>query len=341
MIVLGIESSCDETAVGIVKNGREVLSSVINSQIEIHKKFGGVVPEVASRNHSIAISDCVAKALDEGGISLSEVDAIAVTFAPGLIGALLVGVNFAKGLAYSAGKPLVPVHHIKAHIGANYLAYKELSPPFLCLVASGGHSHIIEVSDYTTFSVIGRTRDDAAGEAFDKVARVLSLPYPGGVHIDRLAQIGNKNAIKFPKVSFKDAPFDFSFSGVKTSVINYVHTKTQKGEEIVKEDVAASFNEAVAGVLAEKLLRCAQTRGINKIAIAGGVSANTILREKMEQMAAEHNLELFLPPLSLCGDNGVMIAAQGYFEFMAGKRATLSLNGVASLPVDADEDNFI
>lgn len=334
MKILAIESSCDETACAVVEDGRHILSNVVASQIEIHKLYGGVVPEIASRKHSECISQVTEQALSQAGVQLKDVDAIAVTFAPGLIGALLVGVNFAKGLAWSAGKPLIPVHHIRSHIAANYLAYPDLKPPFLCLVASGGHSHIVLVRDYTQFEIIGRTRDDAAGEAFDKAARVLGLPYPGGVHMDKLATQGNPHAIAFPKVNFKDAPFDFSFSGIKTAVINYAHNLEQKGLPMVKEDVAASFNEAVAGVLCEKLIHAAEVTGMKSISIAGGVSANTMLRQKVQQAAGQHGWNLYMPPLNLCGDNGAMVGAQAYYEFLQGNLANSSLNGRARLDID-------
>jgi N6-L-threonylcarbamoyladenine synthase len=334
MKILAIESSCDETAAAVVEDGRKIHSNVVASQIEIHKLYGGVVPEIASRKHSECISTVVAQALEEANCTLDDIDAIGVTFAPGLIGALLVGVNFAKGLAHSAEKPLIPVHHIRSHIAANYLQYPDLEPPFLCLVASGGHSHIMMVEDYTKFRIIGRTRDDAAGEAFDKTARVLGLTYPGGVQIDKLAQVGNKDAIKFPQVSFKDAPYDFSFSGVKTAVINYAHNAQQKGEEIIKEDVAASFNQAVAHVLCHKLELAAQDLNVKKVSIAGGVSANTMLRAMVEDAAKRHDWQLYLPPLKLCGDNAAMVGAQAYYEYLAGNLAGTDLNAKAQLPID-------
>ncbi|MGI6031298.1 MAG: tRNA (adenosine(37)-N6)-threonylcarbamoyltransferase complex transferase subunit TsaD [Eubacteriales bacterium] len=334
MRILAIESSCDETACAVVEDGRRILSNVVASQIEIHKLYGGVVPEIASRKHSECISQVAQQAIEEAGLILRDMDAIAVTFAPGLIGALLVGVNFAKGLAAATGKPLIPVHHIRGHIAANYLEYPQLTPPFLCLVASGGHSHIVWVKDYTSFEILGRTRDDAAGEAFDKAARVLGLSYPGGVQIDRLARQGNRDAIAFPRVQFKDAPYDFSFSGVKTAVINYVHNQEQKGLPVNRADVAASFNEAVAGVLCDKLARAARETGARTVCIAGGVGANSILREKAQQAAKEEGFTLCIPPLHLCGDNAAMIGAQAYYEFLAGHVANSALNGRAQLHID-------
>lgn len=333
MLVLGIESSCDETAASVVKDGRTVLSNVINSQIETHKVYGGVVPEIASRMHAENISYVVSKAISDANVTLDDIDAISVTYAPGLIGALLVGINFAKGLAFSTGKPLVPVHHIRGHIAANYIANKELEPPFVCLVVSGGHSHIVNVKSYTDFEVLGATRDDAAGEAFDKAARVLGLTYPGGVQIDRLSKNGDKNSIKFPEVNFKDNPYDFSFSGLKTAVINYVHNAEQKGEEISKEDVAASFSKSVCDVLCNHFLLALKDNNMKKAVLAGGVSANSMLRETMAEMCKKNGIELFVPPLELCTDNAAMIACQGYYEYLAGKRADMHLNGIASLDI--------
>lgn len=334
MKILAIESSCDETAAAVV-DGREVLSSVISSQIEEHKLYGGVVPEIASRRHSENILGVVEGALSDAKTTLDEVDAIAVTYAPGLIGALLVGVSFAKGLALATGKPLIPVHHIAGHIAANYIAHAELEPPYLCLVVSGGHSHIIEVLDYTSFKVVARTRDDAAGECFDKAARVLGFSYPGGVQIDNAAKNGNPAAYKFPHPKVNGAPYDFSFSGLKTAVINLVHNTEQKGDSIVKEDVAASLQQTVADILAEKTFLAARELGYKKLAIAGGVSANSGIRRKFEQGCKEAGIKLYLPPLSLCGDNAAMIGCAGYYDFLAGKRGDGSLNAVATLPIDS------
>lgn len=334
MKILGIESSCDETAASVCEDGRTVLSSVVATQIDEHKKFGGVVPEIASRRHCENILGVVKKALDDAECTLDDIDAIAVTYAPGLIGALLVGVNFAKGLSLASGIPLVPVHHIAGHIAANYIAHKELEPPYLCLVASGGHSHIVEVESHTKFRVIGRTRDDAAGECFDKVARVIGFPYPGGVHIDKAAKLGNADAFSFPHPKVAGSEFDFSFSGLKTAVINLVHNSSQKGIEIDKNDLSASFQKTVCEILVGKTIKAADMLGYKKIAVAGGVSANSGLRSAMEKACAESGRELYIPTLDLCGDNGMMIACQGYYDFIAGKRADCSLNAVATLSLE-------
>jgi N6-L-threonylcarbamoyladenine synthase len=332
--LLAIESSCDETAASVVVDGREVLSSVVASQIEIHKLYGGVVPEIASRKHTEVIVEVVQKALDDANIMLKELDGIAVTYAPGLIGALLVGVNFAKGLALSTGLPLIPVHHIKGHIAANYIAFKELTPPFLCLVVSGGHSHIIEVNGYTSFKVLGRTRDDAVGECYDKAARVLGFPYPGGVYLDKAAKDGNEKAFKFPRASVDGSPYDFSFSGLKTAVVNCVHKINQKGEPLPVSDIAASFQQAAVDVLANNLLKAAQEYNFKKIVIAGGVAANSGLRERIKTECHQRGYELFLPPLNLCGDNAAMIGSQGYYEMQAGNFAGLDLNAVANMALE-------
>ncbi len=334
MIILGIESSCDETAAAVVEDGSKVLSSVISSQIEIHKKFGGVVPEIASRKHCENIYEVVSQALLQANVKLSEIDAIAVTYAPGLIGALLVGVSFAKGLAISNNIPLVPVHHIAGHIAANYVAFKDLQPPYLCLVASGGHSHIVEVLSHTQFKVIGRTRDDAAGECFDKVARILGFPYPGGVHIDKSAKLGDENAYQFPHPKVTGSELDFSFSGLKTAVINLVHNCEQKSIDIDKNSVAASFQKTITDILVEKTIKAANMLNYDKIAVAGGVSANSGLRNKMEIVCSQSNKKLYIPPLSLCGDNAVMIATQGYYDYLDGKTAKSNLNGIATLSLE-------
>lgn len=331
--ILGIESSCDETAASVVKNGREVLSNVINTQIDFHKKFGGVVPEIASRKHIENIDDVIDAALLEANMTLSDIDAIAVTYGPGLVGALLVGVSAAKAISYAAGKPLVPVHHIRGHITANFIAHKDLEPPFVCLVASGGHSHIVLVKDYTEFEVLGRTRDDAAGEAFDKIARVLGLGYPGGPLVDKLAKEGNPDAIDFPRVKMDKDSLDFSFSGVKTAVINYIHKAEQKGEEINSADVAASFQNAVTDALCEHTIEGALRCKVKTVAIAGGVAANSELREKMTKMCEKHGINVVYPPPVLCTDNAAMIASAGYFGFVKGDRADLDLNAVPSLPL--------
>lgn len=335
MRILGIESSCDETAAAVVEDGRTVLSSVVASQVEEHKLYGGVVPEIASRRHAEAISGVVREALEGAGLSIGEVDAVAVTYAPGLIGALLVGVNYAKGLAFAADKPLVPVHHLRAHIAANYLAHPALEPPFLCLVVSGGHSHIVRVEDYTRFAVVGRTRDDAAGECFDKAARAMGLPYPGGIHLDRLAADGDPQAYKLPRPRVEGSPYDFSFSGLKTAVINLLHNAQQKGEAVCLPDLAASFQHTVVDMLADNFLRAAADSGAHTLVLAGGVSANSGLRRRMEEECARRGLRLFVPPLALCGDNAAMVGAQGFFEYRAGNRAGMDLNACASLPIDA------
>lgn len=329
MNILAIESSCDETAAAVVRDGRTVLSNTVFSQIDLHKVYGGVVPEIASRCHIEKITPLVNEAIEQSGLDISDIDAVAVTAAPGLIGALLVGLNFAKGFAYANNKPLVPVHHIRSHIAANYIAHPELEPPFLAMVVSGGHSHIVKVNDYTDYEIVGMTRDDAAGEAFDKAARVLGLGYPGGVYMDEMAKQGNPDAIPFPRVSFKDAPFDFSFSGVKTSIVNYVHTAKQRGEELNIADISASYSNAITSVLCEKFYLAAETLGFDTLVVAGGVSANSMLRSKLES-ALPNGKRLFVPPLSLCGDNGAMVGAQGYYEYISGNLADYSQNAYAT-----------
>ena len=334
MRLLAIESSCDETAAAVVEDGRHVLSSVIHSQVEEHRQYGGVVPEIASRRHTEQIIAVTQKALDNAQLALEQIDGIAVTYAPGLIGAVLVGVNFAKGLSLATGKPLIPVHHLRGHIAANYIAHPQLEPPFLCLVVSGGHSHLIEVLGYTTFRIIGRTRDDAAGEAFDKAARAMGFPYPGGVYLDRAAQAGNPAAYRLPLPRVEGSPYDFSFSGLKTAVINLLHNAAQKGETIHTNDLAASFQHAVVQILSSRFLAAAEQFGYQKLVIAGGVSANSGLRGKMEEACRQRGYSLYGPPLPLCGDNAAMIGAQGYYEWQAGHTAGLDLNGIASLPID-------
>ncbi len=334
MKILGIESSCDETAAAVVEDGRNALSNVVASQVEEHGLYGGVVPEIASRRHCEAIVGVTRKALADAGTDLSEIDAVAVTYAPGLIGALLVGVNFAKGLALSAAKPLVPVHHLRSHIAANYLTFPELEPPFLCLVVSGGHTHIVQVDGYTELSVLGRTRDDAAGEAFDKAARAMGIPYPGGVELDKIAESGNDKAYKLPRPSVDGAPFDFSFSGLKTNAINLIHNAEQRGEAISVPDLAASYRKAVVDCLTRNFLAAARKTGAKKLAIAGGVSANALLRRTLEHECERLGLEFYRPKLSLCGDNGAMVGSQGYYEYRAGHVAGLDLNACAEMSVE-------
>ncbi len=335
MKILGIESSCDETAASVVEDGREILSSVIASQVAEHRLYGGVVPEIASRRHAENIVEVTQQALKEAGCTLGDIEAVAVTYAPGLIGALLVGVNFAKGMALASGKPLVPVHHLRGHIASNYLSSPQLEPPFLCLVVSGGHSHIVEVSGYTQFRVLGRTRDDAAGEAYDKAARAMGFPYPGGVHIDKIAPTGNPKAYRLPRPKVEGSPYDFSFSGLKTAVINLLHNAQQKGETVKVEDLAASFQDTVSEILTEHMMLAARDTGYQKIVLAGGVSANSGLRERMQKACGERGYQLYLPKLSLCGDNAAMIASQGYYEYLAGVRAGADLNACASLNIEA------
>ncbi len=330
MKILSIESSCDETAAAVVEDGRVVLSSVVSTQIEKHKVFGGVVPEIASRLHTENISWVVEKALNDANCTLQDVDAIAVTYAPGLIGALLVGVNYAKGLALASGKPLVPVHHLRSHIAANYITHKDLKPPFMCLVVSGGNTLLCKVNDYTDFEIVGQTRDDAAGEAMDKAARTLGLPYPGGVNLDKIAKTGDNTKYKFPKPRVEGSPLDFSFSGLKTSVINLVHNATQKGEEINPADVGASFINGVVDCLCDNTVKAMEMHNETTLVLAGGVSANSVLRTRMEKLAGDKGWDLYLPDLSLCGDNGAMVGAQGYFEFLNGAIAKMDLNGKAT-----------
>jgi len=336
MKILAIESSCDETAAAVVEDGRKVLSSAVNSQVDEHKKYGGVVPEIASRRHAENIVDVTQKALDDANTTLQQIDAIAVTAAPGLIGALLVGVNYAKGLAMAAKKPLVPVHHIRGHIAAAYLAHRQLEPPFLCLVVSGGHSHIVEVKDYTTFNIIGRTRDDAAGECFDKSARAMGFPYPGGIYLDKASKIGDSKKYHLPKPKVEGSPYDFSFSGLKTAVINTIHNCQQKGGQIDVNSMAASFQQTICEILTERFINAAREYGYKKLAAAGGVCANSQLRAMLEQSSTANGCELYLPPVSLCGDNAAMIASQAYYELLAGKTAWYDLNASASMPIDKD-----
>lgn len=333
MLILAIESSCDETSAAVCSfdgDSRVIRSNIIASQIETHKLYGGVVPEIASRAHCDAISGITYEALEVAGVTLGDIDAIAVTSNPGLIGALLVGVNFAKALAFANSKPLVPVNHIRGHIAANYFVHADLKPPFLALVASGGHTSLIKVTDYTELETVGRTRDDAIGEAFDKVGRVMGLPYPGGAEMDRLASLGDSAAVKFPSAAVVGDNLDFSFSGLKTAVINYLHNLEQKGEVYSREDVAASFTKAVTTSVVKKLSMACEATGLRDIVIAGGVAANSHLRAALEDFCAKHKYRLYLPPRSLCGDNAAMIAAQGYYEYLAGVRANTSLNAKAT-----------
>ena len=333
MKILGIESSCDETAASVVEDGRIVKSNIIATSLDEHKLYGGVVPEIASRRHAESISAVVKEALEKAECALEDIDAIAVTYAPGLIGSLLVGVNFAKGLAVAANKPLVPVHHIRAHIASNYLT-SDLEPPFLCLIVSGGHSHIVAVNSYTDYKIIGRTRDDAAGEALDKAGRIMGLPYPGGISIDKISGEGDPNVFTFPRPRIDGAPYDFSFSGLKTSVINVVHHAQQKGEEISIPDLAASFQKSVVDCLISNLEKAAKDFGFKKIVLAGGVSANSLLRAKTQKLCKKRGWKLYLPELKYCGDNAAMVASQGYYEFSAGVRANSDLNAYATMPID-------
>ena len=332
MYILSIESSCDETSAAVVEMGeeRKILSNIVASQIEIHALYGGVVPEIAGRAHIEAISRITYEALKQANLQLSDIGAVGVTNRPGLIGALLVGVNFAKSLAVSNGIPLVPVNHIRGHVAANYLSYAELQPPFLALVASGGHTSIIEVNSYTDFKTVGRTRDDAMGEAFDKVARVMGIPYPGGAEMDRLASIGNPGTVAFPSAAIAGESLDFSFSGLKTHVINYIHTITQRGEEIPKADIAASFTASVTSSVIKKLELAFSNRKCRSLVLAGGVSANSHLRKALESYTSSSGIRFYVPPRFLCGDNAAMIGAQAYYELLAGNTAGAELNAFAT-----------
>ena len=330
VFILAIESSCDETAAAVVKNGREVLSNVISSQIDLHTLYGGVVPEIASRKHIEKINQVVEQALTDASVTWDDITAIAVTYGPGLVGALLVGVSFAKALAFALGKPLIGVHHIEGHISANYIENKELEPPFMCLVVSGGHSHLVKVKDYGEYEILGRTRDDAAGEAFDKVARAIGLGYPGGPKIDKISDEGNPDAIAFPRAKVADNEYDFSFSGLKSSVLNYLNSCEMKGETVNQADVAASFQKAVVDVLVGHSMDALDKYGFKKFAIAGGVAANSRIRADILAAAEKLGAEVYMPPLSLCGDNGAMIGAQAYYEYLAGNTADMSLNAYAT-----------
>ncbi len=362
MKLLGIETSCDETSAAIVEDGRKVLSNAIYTQIDTHKLYGGVVPEIASRKHIEKISAVVDQALSEAGLTFSDIDGIAVTYGPGLVGALLCGVSYAKSLAYALKKPLIPVHHIKGHIAANYLSHPQLEPPFLCLVVSGGHSHIIEVTDYHSYHIVAQTRDDAAGEAFDKVARVIGLPYPGGSQMDRLAKLGDGSKLDFPRVHFPDS-LDFSFSGLKTAVINYIHRVEQKydikvadlgdtdliakekfegngvrqhAESITKADLAASFTRAVVDILTENTVKTAIQKGYDKIVLAGGVACNSFLRSAMQEEASKKGIAVYFPEPILCTDNAAMIASMGYYLLENGETCGLDLNAVPYINIETE-----
>lgn len=323
LLTLAIETSCDETSVAVIKNGREILSNIISSQIDIHKKFGGVVPEIASRKHIEMINVIIQKALDEAKIGFKDIDLVGVTRGPGLVGALLVGISSAKALAYGLNKPLIGANHIEGHICANYLTHQDLEPPFTCLIVSGGHSYLVSANSYSDYELIGRTRDDAAGEAFDKVARSLGIPYPGGPVIDKLAEKGNPEAIDFPRVFLERGSYDFSFSGLKTSVLNYLNNEKQKGREIVVEDVAASFQQAILDVLVDKTFRLAKEKDSKKVVLAGGVAANKGLRALMEKRGQEEGIKIFYPSKVLCTDNAAMIGSAAYYNYINGKESDL------------------
>jgi len=330
MNILAIESSCDETAVAIVRDGREVLTDCIASQVTLHREYGGVVPEIASRKHIEAIYALADQALETAGLSREDIDAVAVTYAPGLIGAVLVGVNFAKAAAMAMGKPLIPVHHIRGHIAANYVAYPELEPPFLCLVVSGGHTMIIEVKDYTEMRILGTTLDDAAGECFDKVGRVLGMPYPGGAALDKAAQRGDEHKYTLPRSKPGENPYNMSFSGLKTAALNLIHHAQQVGEELDIPSLCAAFTAAVSDTLVPRVVMALEETGCRKIAVAGGVAANSRIRADILAAAEKLGAQVYMPPLSLCGDNAAMIGAQAYYEYRAGNIADMSLNAYAT-----------
>ncbi len=331
VLILAIESSCDETAASVVKNGREVLSNVIFTQIDLHARYGGVVPEIASRKHIEKINQVIEEALEQAGVTLKEITAVAVTYGPGLVGALLVGVSAAKAISFATGKPLIGVHHISGHISANYIEYPDLEPPFVCLVASGGHSHLVTVRDYGEYDIIGRTRDDAAGEAFDKVARAIGLGYPGGPKIDKLSREGNPDAISFPRAKVAENEYDFSFSGLKSAVLNYLNACRMKGEEICQADVAASFQKAVIDVLVEHSLHAVKEYGVDRFAIAGGVASNSSLRAAFAQECGKRGIRFYHPSPVYCTDNAAMIGAAGYYEYRKGVRHGYDLNAVPNL----------
>lgn len=332
--ILAVETSCDETSASVVRNGREVLSNIISSQIDIHKKFGGVVPEVASRKHLESISMVIDEALSESGVLLKDIDAVAVTYGPGLVGALLIGLSTAKAIAYSSNLPFIGVNHIEGHISANYIEHKDLKPPFTCLVASGGHSHIVYVVDYNSYEILGRTRDDAAGEAFDKIARALGLGYPGGPLIDKLAISGNREAIDFPRAFLEEGSYDFSFSGLKSAVLNYLNSKKMRNEEINSADIAASFQEAVADVLSAKLVRAALDKKSRYVVLAGGVASNSRLRELLRQRGEQAGIEVLYPSPVLCTDNAAMIGCAAYYRYVNGMRSDFTLNAVPNLTLE-------
>lgn len=331
MIIMSVESTCDETAVALVRNGREILTDQIFSQADLHAIYGGVVPEIASRGHIEVISQLADRAIQTSGLQKTEIDAVAVSYAPGLIGAVLVGVNFAKSAAFALGVPLIPVHHIRGHIAANYLAYPELEPPFACLAISGGNTIIVDVRSYTDMHIMGSTRDDAAGECFDKVARILGLGYPGGAPVDRLSQTGDNSKYTLPVAHVEGHPYDMSFSGLKTAVINLVHNAQQKGEELDKPSLCASFAKAVSDSLVPRTIAAVKELDYRKLVVAGGVAANSRIRADFSKAAKENSLELFVPPLKLCGDNGAMVGAQGYYEYLAGHTAGSDLNAYANM----------
>ena len=338
--ILAIESSCDETAAAVVRNGREVLSNIISSQIALHTVYGGVVPEIASRKHVEKMNGCIRAALSEAELTLDDIDAVAVTYGPGLVGALLVGVSEAKAISFATGKPLIGVHHIEGHISANFIENKELKPPFMCLVVSGGHSHLVVVKDYGEYEIVGQTRDDAAGEAFDKVARAIGLGYPGGPKIDAAAKKGNPDAFTFPQAKIADAEYDFSFSGLKSAVLNYINQAKMQGQELDANDVAASFQKAVVEVLVGHAIRACKEYKINSLAIAGGVASNTALRELMEKECKANNISFYKPSPVLCTDNAAMIGAAAYYEYKKGKHFGLDLNAVPNLPLGDRERRY-
>ncbi len=338
--ILAIESSCDETAAAVVRNGREVLSNIISSQIAIHTVYGGVVPEIASRKHVEKINGCIRAALSEAGVTLEDIDVVAVTYGPGLVGALLVGVSAAKAISFAQNKPLIGVHHIEGHISANFIENKDLEPPFVCLVVSGGHSHLVVVKDYGEYEIIGQTRDDAAGEAFDKVARAIGLGYPGGPKIDAAAKEGNPDAFTFPQAKISDAEYDFSFSGLKSAVLNIINQAKMQGEELNQADVAASFQKAVVEVLVGHAIKACKEYGYDKLAIAGGVASNTALRTLMEKECGANGIKFYRPSPVLCTDNAAMIGAAAYYEYKKGVRFDLDMNAVPNLPLGDRERRF-